>query len=210
MNTFWNSRYQNTEPSNLGWFEATPQPSLDLIRKYAGSKHTYILDAGSGASTLIDHLVEEGFDQIVATDISNEGLALTRTRLATNASKVQFICDDILHPIQLNQLKNIDIWHDRAVFHFFTEESDRQAYLDVLKQILSPTGIVIISTFAIGGLTKCSGLDIRQYDEKLLSEFLGVEFKLLESFSYTYTTTWGQERPFIYAVFRHIAIPSHS
>lgn len=201
MHTFWNSCYQNIEPSKLGWFEATPQPSLALIQKYAKSKHDHILDVGSGSSTLIDHLVLDGFDQVTATDISNEGLAVTKTRLAANASRVRFICDDILQPTQLNQLKKVDIWHDRAVLHFFTQESHREAYLNLLQKILASKGIVIISTFAVGGLVKCSGLDIRQYDEKLLSELLGEEFKLLESFSHTYITTWGQERPFFYAVF---------
>lgn len=202
MQTFWDSRYQQTEPKKLGWFEATPQPSLDLIRAYSSSKNDLIVDIGSGASTLIDHLVEDGFTRIIATDISSEGLEVTKKRLGDNASGVQFICDDMLHPITLNKLKDVFIWHDRAVLHFFTEEKDRQAYLNLLTRVLKPTGFVIISTFAMGGLTKCSGLEIKQYDTSTLSEFFGSELKLIRSFSHTYTTTWGQERPFIYAVFQ--------
>lgn len=199
---FWNSRYQTTDPTKLGWFEVNPQPSLGLIQQYSDSKQVPILDVGSGASTLIDGLVENGFEGVIATDISYEGLAITQARLAEKASKIRFICDDILHPTQLHQLKNVDIWHDRAVLHFFTRESERQAYLELMRQTLSPKGVVIISTFAPGGLTTCSGLEIRQYDEKMLVEFLGPEFILLEAFPHLYTTTWGQERPFIYAVFR--------
>lgn len=201
---FWNSRYHNTDPEKLGWYEATPQPSLNLIREFSTSKQDLILDIGSGSSTLIDHLIEDGFNQIIASDISNEGLDLTKKRLGDKASGVRFICDDILHSTALNQLQNISIWHDRAVLHFFTDEKDRQAYLNLLKKILKPSGFVIISTFAIGGLTKCSGLEIKQYDAMSLSKFLGSEFKLIRTFSHIYTTTWGQERPFLYVVFQRI------
>lgn len=186
----------------MGWYEASPQPSLGLIQEFCGSKSDVILDIGSGSSTLIDHLVESGYSQIIATDISAEGLAITKQRLGENSSQVQFIVDDLTSPIHLPSLKDISIWHDRAVLHFFTEERDRNSYLSLLKIVLKSGGFAIISTFETGGLTKCSGLNIRQYDTQSMIDFLGDEFKLVRSIAHTYTTTWGQDRPFVYGIFQ--------
>lgn len=199
----WDSKYQNTEQKSLGWYEEKPQPSLNLIKEFCPLKDSCILDVGSGSSTLIDHLVQEGYSHIIATDISKEALVITQKRLP-DTSSVRFIVDDLTHPTQLTGLKEISIWHDRAVLHFFTEEKDQKSYVRLLKNILNPGGFALISTFAMGGLTKCSGLDIRQYDEKSMSQLLGDGFKLIRSMPYTYQTTWGQERPFIYTIFQRI------
>ncbi len=204
MNAYWNSRYDQTEQSKLGWYESQSQPSLTLIQSCQVPKDVLIVDIGSGSSVLIDNLIEDGYTNLVATDISDSGLAITRKRLGERAKNVQFIVDDLTHPTQLLNLKEVSIWHDRAVFHFFIREEDRQTYRNLLNSVLKSDGFVIISTFAIGGLTQCSGLEIRQYSAETLSEFLGADFKCIQSHDHFYTTTWGQVRPFIYAVFQKI------
>ncbi len=208
LKSHWESKYSQTETSRLGWYEADPQPSLELIIQCDIPKDGIVLDVGSGASSLVDSLVLEGYTQVISTDISEEGLKITQHRLGEKVAQVQFIVDDIAHSKVIVQLKDVSMWHDRAVLHFFTEEKDRKAYLKLLKQVLKPGGIAIISTFAVGGLTHCSGLDIRQYDIQSLSKFLGDEFTLIKGIHYTYTTTWGQERPFIYGVFQRVVNPS--
>jgi hypothetical protein len=45
-------------------------------------------------------------------------------------------------------LKPMDIWHDRAVFHFLVEAEDRLRYLTHLRQTLKVNGGAIIATFA--------------------------------------------------------------
>ncbi len=47
--------------------------------------------------------------------------------------------------------RTYDIWHDRASFHFLTEEHDRTAYVKRLKQALKVGGHAIIATFALDG-----------------------------------------------------------
>lgn len=204
MKNHWDEKYRNTEPVKLGWYENSPQPSLDLIRQRHLAKDVIILDVGSGSSPLVDRLLEDGYTNIIATDISQEALAITQSRLGKKASRIQFITDDLLHPTQLTNLKDISVWHDRAVLHFFTEEIDRNVYVRLLKSVLKADGFVIISTFAPDGLTKCSGLNVCRYDAASLAKVLGDEFKLIQSLSYTYTTTWGQKRPFIYGVFQRL------
>lgn len=204
IESHWNSRYKETEQEKLGWYESEAQPSLDLIRSCKVSHDDLIVDIGSGSSVLIDNLINDGYKRIVATDISKVGLDITKRRLGEKAEHVQFIVDDLINPTYLKELSDIDIWHDRAVLHFFTKEPEKQAYGSLLKASLKPNGFAIISTFAVGGLTKCSGLDIQQYTPETLGQLLGPEFKLIKSLKYTYMTTWKQARPFIYCIFQKV------
>ena len=52
----------------------------------------------------------------------------------------------------------MDIWHDRAVFHFLTEAEQRKAYRRALGEGLTADGFLIMATFAPDGPEKCSGL----------------------------------------------------
>ena len=71
--------------------------------------------------------------------------------------------------------QSCDIWHDRAVFHFLTDEESRNSYVVALKRAVKSGGHVIIATFAKNGPKKCSGLDIIQYDNESLESELGYE-----------------------------------
>ncbi len=90
------------------------------------------------------------------------------------------------------------LWHGHAVFHFLTEASDREKYVEVLKASLVQSGHVIIAAFAIGAPTKCSGLDIVQYDSTKLLKELGSEFKLVGELSETHVTQGNKEHKFSY------------
>ena len=104
------------------------------------------------------------------------------------------------------------LWHDRAVFHFLTDPSDRRGYVNVMKQSLAAGGQLVIGAFAIGGPAKCSGLDIVQYDaEKLMAE-LGEGFDLTEEKTEIHITPARKEQKF--AWFRLVrklatAAPTH-
>ena len=52
----------------------------------------------------------------------------------------------------------IKVWHDRAVFHFLTEEADRDRYVAQVRHAVAPGGHVIIATFGPEGPLRCSGL----------------------------------------------------
>ena len=66
----WETIYGKRPPEEQGWYTHTPQPSLDWIIQSAASTDAHILDAGGGASTLIDHLLGAGFDRSTVLDIS--------------------------------------------------------------------------------------------------------------------------------------------
>ncbi len=200
----WNRVYGSSEIEKLGWWETVPEKSLELIRRCKLDQDDCILDVGTGASTLIDRLLEQGFRNIIASDISEKALDALKKRLGPEkASRVTWLVDDVTRPQHLHRLREVSLWHDRAVLHFLTEEPQRQAYLNTLRTVLKTGGQVIIAAFHLTGADKCSGLPIYKYDENRLAAFLGEKFSLEEYFQYTYTTPSGAPRPYIYTRFRH-------
>jgi len=203
MKQHWNNVYSSKDVNQLGWYEEMPAPSLELLSKCNANKDMTILDVGTGVSTFIDSLIEAGFTNIIATDISEIALSKLKERLGKEkATLVKWIVDDITEPVHMQNLREADIWHDRAVLHFLVKDDERNAYLSTLKRVVKQGGYVIIAAFSLKGARKCSGLDIRNYDENLLAEFLGEEFKLVEHFDYMYHMPSGEARPYIYTLFQ--------
>ena len=56
-------------------------------------------------------------------DVSAEALAVTRARLGERADAVRFVVADLL---AWQPEEAVDVWHDRAVFHFLTDPADRR------------------------------------------------------------------------------------
>lgn len=199
----WNKTYLSVELNKQGWYEEIPEPSLKLIAKCGIDKDEPILDVGAGESTLIDHLIEQGYKNITALDISSIALDKLKVRLGKEkAHSVTWIINDITQPLQNQNLKNIVVWHDRALLHFLTKEDQQNMYLTTLKKVLRRGGYVIIAAFSPKGAKKCSGLNIRNFDRNMLSEFLGEHFTLLDYFDYTYHMPSGEMRPYIYTLFQ--------
>lgn len=95
----------------------------------------------------------------------------------------------------------MDVWHDRAVFHFLTEADARRRYRQQLSDVLKPGGSAIIATFAPDGPQKCSGLPVARYSPEALAAELGSQLRQIESQSHTHTTPWGTTQSFQYSRF---------
>jgi len=199
----WNKIYSQSEIEKLGWYEESPKPSLNLIEKCNLDKNAIILDVGSGVTTLIAKLLKDNYTNIVATDISEVSLKKAKEKLKADEKKlVKWIVDDITKPKYLNKMGAVDLWHDRTVLHFLTEKSQTIGYLSTLKQLVKLGGYVIIAVFSPEGATKCSGLDIVNYDYTMIAQFLGNEFELLEYFNHVYIQPSGRKRPYVYTLFK--------
>ena len=191
----WEGIYSNKSPLEVSWYQKEPTLSLQLIEKTGLSTDAAIIDIGGGASILVDHLNERGYKHLAVLDISGNALDFAKHRLAAAADEIEWFEADIT---TFQAPHQFDLWHDRAVFHFLTDANDRQRYIKILKQTLKPGGHLIMAAFAIGGPTKCSGLDIVQYDaNKLLTE-LGNGFTLLEEKSEMHITPADREQQFSY------------
>ena len=201
----WNKVYSRNEIDKLGWYEESPEPSLRLIKKCNLDKSAILLNVGAGASTLVDELLEDGYQNIIANDLSSNALEKLKLRIGSDKSrKVQWVVDDLTQPNELNDLAQVDLWHDRAVLHFFNDEKEQYTYFKLLRKLVKPNGFVIIATFNLGGATKCSGLPVHRFDENMLQKKLGKSFMLIEAFNYTYTMPSGETRQYVYTLFQRI------
>jgi len=202
----WNNAYRKTPVDNLGWHEENPTPSIELIGRCGLQKDAIIFNAGAGASTLIENLLNKGYSNLVVNDISSSALIELKNNLTTNNhSNIEFILDDLTNPSELLKLKNIDLWHDRAVLHFFTEEEQIQEYFKLLKGAVKIGGFVILAEFSQEGASKCCGLDVLNYSAEMLQDRLENEFKLIKSFDYTFTQPSGNTREYVYTLFNRTA-----
>jgi ubiquinone/menaquinone biosynthesis C-methylase UbiE len=169
--------------------------SLALIAASAVSKDAGVIDVGGGASLLVDFLLDDGYTNLAVLDISAAALNHSRSRLGARAGNVEWLEADVT---SFEPPHRFGLWHDRAVFHFLTAADDRRNYLATLQRTLKPGGTVVISTFALDGPEKCSGLDVVRYDEQAMLAELGAEFHLQEVRREIHITPWQSEQRFIY------------
>ena len=154
---------------------------------------------GAGAGTLVDDLLERGLGQVTLLDVSPRALEQVRARLGVRAEQVEWLVGDITSA-ELPRGR-YQIWHDRAVFHFLIEPGERRQYLDNLRHALTPSGHVILSTFAEDGPRKCSGLATRRYSADELHRELGTDFELVRTIKVPHRTPSGGEQLFRYGLF---------
>ena len=201
----WGDVYQEKSPSELSWYQKEPKLSLELIRSTNVASNDAIIDVGGGASVLVDYLSKESFTNLTVLDISENAIAMAKKRLGDTAKSIEWIVTDIT---QFDTSQKFSLWHDRALFHFLTDPSDRKIYVKALIKAIRTEGHLIIATFAIGGPEKCSGLEIVQYDsEKMIAE-LGDNFKLVEERKEVHITPANKEQKFIFFLF--LRVPNKS
>jgi len=145
--------------------------------------------------------IQQGYKNITLLDLSEEALSSIKTRLKDKGNMPHYLSKDITKKIEFNNI--FDIWHDRAVFHFLTNAKDREAYMVNLNQSLSPSGHAIIGTFSLNGPSKCSGLDVVQYDENKIKYELPKNIELLESTVSTHIMPSGTEQEYMYFIIKH-------
>ena len=191
----WENIYQGTSPLQVSWYQQKPTLSLALIHNTQIEFDAPIIDVGGGASVLVDYLSKEGYTNVAVLDISEKALDYAKNRLGELAQQIEWYEQDIT---QFKAPHPFALWHDRAVFHFLTDKSDREKYIKALMHALAPSGHLIIAAFAPGGPTKCSGLDIVQYDAAKMMAELGDEFVLLEEKYEVHFTPAKKEQKFNY------------
>lgn len=150
----WESVYTATAETEVSWYQARSERSLQLIQAASPNRSASVVDIGGGASTLVDDLLADGFGDVTVLDISEAALARSKERLGQRADKAAWIVADIT---QWSPPRQWDIWHDRAVFHFLTERDHQDAYIAALAAATAPDATIIMATFAIDGPEKCSG-----------------------------------------------------
>lgn len=195
----WENIYQTKELQDVSWFEPNPETSLDFFKKFNVPTNAKIIDIGGGDSYLVDHLLDLGYENITVLDISEAAIIRAKNRLGDRASLVQWIVADVT---AFRPTEKYDFWHDRAAFHFLTDDNDIITYLDTAQQYINPEGVLVIGTFSENGPKKCSGIEIKQYSESSMSERLKQYFEKIQCITIDHKTPFDTIQNFVFCSFR--------
>lgn len=199
----WENIYATKDLKSVSWYQSKPRVSLQLIAELHVSTDSKIIDIGGGDSLLVDNLLDLGFKDITVLDVSEKALERAKTRLGHRANDVKWIRKDVT---LFDPDEKYDLWHDRAAFHFLTEEQEIDAYVKSMHESLNVGGKVVIGTFSKDGPIKCSGIDITQYDMKSLSERFGNWFDKIHCMSSDHETPSHKIQNFIFCSFQKKSI----
>lgn len=192
----WQRVYTDKAPTAVSWYQTVPETSLQLIRATGVDKSEAIIDVGGGASTLVDHLLAESYDDITVLDVSAEALQRSRDRLGDANTAVHWIDSDVL---TFAPTRRYAIWHDRAVFHFLNDPEERDKYIDIAGASLQAGGHLVLATFGPEGPERCSGLPIQRYSIETQQRLFGTRFTLGGSKIEMHVTPMGSPQQFLYS-----------
>ena len=195
----WENIYAFKKAEELSWTQDKPITSLNFIHSYDVPKTAAIIDIGGGESMLVDYLLAEGYENISVLDISAQALEKVKLRLGDKAKKVNWIVSDIEN---FKPTKQYTVWHDRATFHFLTTSTQVASYLKIAKQFV--TGFMTIGTFSENGPEKCSGLSVKKYSEKDLTEELQNGFEKIKCITEDHTTPADSIQNFLFCSFKRV------
>lgn len=197
LSQHWNKIYATKQPDEVSWTQNVPVTSLEFIHSFGLPKTAAIIDIGGGDSKLADFLLDEGYDNITILDISPIAMDRAKKRLGERAKKINWIVSDIT---AFNPNVRYDIWHDRATFHFLTTKEQIKKYVEIARKVVST--YMVIGTFSTDGPTKCSGLDITQYDQRTLATKFESGFVKLRCKTDGHITPFGTKQNFVFCSFK--------
>ncbi|HMF41478.1 MAG TPA: class I SAM-dependent methyltransferase [Polyangia bacterium] len=191
----WESVYQARQPDQVSWYRPHLETSLRFIDAAGLGPEAAIIDVGGGASTLVDDLLSRGYVNVTVLDVSPTAIAAAKARLGERAGRVHWLAADITRA-EL-PARAYDLWHDRAVFHFLRDATDRQRYVAAVRRSVKPGGRVLVATFGPEGPTRCSGLEVVRYGADELRAQFGDDFQPVESATEIHTTPRGAAQQFV-------------
>ena len=197
----WENIYQTKELKDVSWFQPTPETSLDFFKQYNIPKTAKVIDIGGGDSYLVDNLLDLGYLDISVLDISDAAIERAKQRLGEKAKNVKWIVTDVA---TFKPTEKYDFWHDRAAFHFLTDEKEITTYLETVQENINTSGILVIGTFSEQGPLKCSGIEIKQYSETTLTESVGKYFEKIKCIIVDHKTPFNTIQNFVFCSFRKL------
>lgn len=198
----WENIYQTKELKDFSWFQPTPETSLDFFKQFNVPTTAKVIDIGGGDSFLVDHLLDLGYQDISVLDISAAAIDRAKQRLGDRATKVKWIVADAS---TFKPTEQYDFWHDRAAFHFLTQEQEITNYIDTIQKSIKPTGVLVIGTFSEQGPKKCSGIEIKQYSETTMTDRLKKFFEKVKCITVDHRTPFDTIQNFIFCSFKKLA-----
>ena len=198
----WDRVYDTKASDAVSWYAPQLARSLELIDRAGLGSDAGIIDVGGGASTLPTDLLDAGYSDITVLDISASALQTARAQLGERHDTMHWLVGDVT-TVELPQ-GAYDLWHDRAVFHFLTDERQQRAYIAQVEKALRPGGHIIVATFGPNGPDKCSGLPVQRYDERAMLRRFGDVFERVHCLTESHATPWGSAQEFVYCLCRRV------
>lgn len=195
----WENIYKTKSLDEVSWYQPTPATSLDFIQSLKLDLNAAIIDVGGGDSYLVDHLLSAGYTNITVLDISSAAIDRAKNRLANRANLVKWIVCDVN---DFNPTQTYDLWHDRAAFHFLTQNDQIKQYVDTVNRGLKPFGSLILGTFSENGPKKCSGIEITQYSQQSMARLFTEDFVKVECINVDHPTPFNTIQNFTFCRFK--------
>lgn len=195
----WETIYQTKPLNQVSWYQPVPETSIAFIDKLNLDKNAKIIDVGGGDSFFVDYLLAQGFQNITVLDISQAAIDRAQLRLGQQSHKVKWKVIDVL---EFHSTEKYDVWHDRAAFHFLTDEQEISQYIDIVREHIAPLGVLLIGTFSEQGPQKCSGIEIKQYSEKSMSNRFHPFFDCITCHLVDHKTPFDTLQNFVFCSFR--------
>lgn len=204
----WQNVYRHKDARSVSWFRPHLDVSMELLRQAGLNARSRLIDVGGGASTLVDDLLAMGVTEITVLDLSEGALGVARERLDTKAVEVRWLVSDILKA-ELPE-GSFDYWHDRALFHFLTADTDARQYADIATRAVVPGGYAVIGGFASGGPESCSGLPVARRSGEQVADLFAPGFILMEERCELHRTPGEEVQAFTYVLLRRVIDPGRS
>lgn len=194
----WDAAYAAGDTTR-GWYQSQATMSLRLIEATGLPRSASIVDVGSGASVLVDDLLDAGYADITCVDHSPIGLQVARDRLGARASSVDWVVADLL---TWQPPRAYDIWHDRAVLHFLLDDTDVAAYRRALLSGTRSGSWLVLGVFGPEGPQMCAGLPVRRYDDAHVDALLGSDFTRTERIVVDHVRPDGDTQQYLWTLAR--------
>lgn len=195
----WEKVFATKAETDVSWFQAYPKTSIAFLELFKLPLNANIIDVGGGDSHFADALVDKGYHNIFVLDISANAIDRAKKRLGDKAEKVNWIISNIT---DFEPKVKFDFWHDRAAFHFLTSEDKVSKYVSIAEKSIKPNGYLILGTFSEQGPTKCSGLEIKQYNETSMSAQFNEKFKRIKCITENHITPFNTIQNFLFCSFQ--------
>ncbi len=195
----WENVFSSKKENEVSWFQEYPQTSVEFIALFEMPLDSNIIDVGGGDSYFIDALIEKGYSNLFLLDISENAINRAKKRLGQNAKHVTFIISDIT---DFAPEVKFHFWHDRAAFHFLTDEKQINKYVSIAENAIEKEGYLILGTFSEQGPTQCSGLEIKQYNKASMSDRFEKSFVRIKCIEEDHATPFNTLQNFLFCSFQ--------